>query len=92
MPGPAGSRRWACIATASLQLDGRDIEAADDPKAREQELEAELRAYASPFRTAEALGIEEIIDPRATRSILCDFANLAAKRREPGRSTFGMRP
>ena len=36
--------------------------------------------------------IEEIIDPRDTRPLLCEFANLAAPLRTPGRSTHGMRP
>jgi hypothetical protein len=35
----------------------------------------------SPFRVAEAFGVEEIIDPRDTRPLLCEFANLAAKLR-----------
>jgi hypothetical protein len=28
---------------------------------------------ASPFRTAEAFGIEDLIDPRETRPYLCQF-------------------
>jgi len=45
---------------------------------------------ASPFRTAEAFGIEDIIDPRDTRSLLCNWvesaydieqANLGPKKR-----------
>jgi hypothetical protein len=31
----------------------------------------------SPFRTAEKYGIEDIIDPRDTRPLLCEFAGLA---------------
>ena len=31
----------------------------------------------SPFRTAEIFGIEDIIDPRETRPLLCEFADLA---------------
>ena len=38
----------------------------------------------SPFRTAETFLIEEIIDPRDTRPLLCEFANLTAKLREAG--------
>jgi len=33
-----------------------------------------------------------VIDPRDTRRLLCDFANLAAPLRTPGPSAFGMRP
>ena len=40
----------------------------------------------SPFRTAEAFWIEEIIDPRDTRRLAVEFAGLAEKLREPGRS------
>ena len=53
--------------------------------------EAGLEALQSPLRTAEAFGVEEIIDPRQTRSYLCRFANLAAPLRQPGRPHFGYR-
>ena len=46
----------------------------------------------SPFRTAEAFIAEEIIDPRHTRKLLCDFVNLAAPLRKPGKVSFGLRP
>ena len=46
----------------------------------------------SPFRSAETFWIEEIIDPRDTRPLLCEFAELAAPLREPGPSTHRMRP
>lgn len=69
---------WPSAEWGSLPIEGgvaaafrREIEAAADPKAREQEIEEELRALASPFRTAEAFGVEDIIDPRDTRPYLC---------------------
>jgi acetyl-CoA carboxylase carboxyltransferase component len=68
------------------------IEAAPDPAATRAEIEARLEALQSPLRTAEAFGVEEIIDPRQTRSYLCRFANLAAPLRQPGRPHFGYRP
>ncbi|VAW03908.1 Propionyl-CoA carboxylase beta chain, partial [hydrothermal vent metagenome] len=34
----------------------------------------------SPFRTAEQFLIEDIIDPRDTRPLLCEFAELAQRR------------
>jgi acetyl-CoA carboxylase carboxyltransferase component len=46
----------------------------------------------SPFRTAEAFLVEEIIDPRDTRPLLCEFANLAAPLRTAGPPSFGYRP
>src|ERR671918_2152626 len=35
---------------------------------------ARLDAVRSPFRTAERFSVEEIIDPRDTRPLLCDWA------------------
>ena len=46
----------------------------------------------SPFRTAETFWVEEIIDPRDTRRLACDFARLAEKLRTPGEAKFQMRP
>ncbi len=75
---------WPSAEWGSLPIEGgvaaafkREIEAAQDPKAREAEIEAELRAAASAFRTAEAFGVEEIIDPRETRALLCRFIEAA---------------
>ena len=51
----------------------REIEAAPDPAARLQEIEAML----NELRTAEAFGVEEIIDPRDTRPLLCDWVTMA---------------
>ena len=50
----------------------REIESASDPEAKRAEIEARLDAIASPFRTAEATG-QDIIDPRDTRPLLCEF-------------------
>ncbi len=68
----------------------RDIAEAADPEGKRQELESMLREMSSPFRTAEAFGVEEIIDPRDTRSILCRFVEVAehallSRLRESGR-------
>jgi acetyl-CoA carboxylase carboxyltransferase component len=78
---------WPSGEWGSLPVEGgvaaafrREIAAAEDPKAREKELETELRAYSSPFRTAEALAVEEIIDPRETRPLLCEYIALAESR------------
>ena len=40
-----------------------------------QEIEAELRRFASPILTAEAFAVEDVIDPRDTRPYLCRFIN-----------------
>lgn len=75
---------WPTAEWGSLPVEGgvaaayrREISAASDPARAEREIEAELRAYSSPFRTAEAFGVEELIDPRETRGVLCEFAALA---------------
>jgi len=88
------SGRWG-----SLPLEGgieaayrADIEGAADPKAKMAEIEARLNKLRSPFRSAETFWIEEIIDPRDTRKILCEFVELAAPLRGTGPSTHAMRP
>ncbi len=72
---------WPSGDWGSLPLEGgieaayrRELEAAEDPVALRAEIEARLDAVRSPFRTAERFGIEEIIDPRATRALLCEWA------------------
>ncbi|MEQ1497737.1 MAG: carboxyl transferase domain-containing protein [Novosphingobium sp.] len=54
-----------------------EIEAAADPQAHLAAIRDRLNKVRSPFRTAEIFGIEEIIDPRDTRPLLCEFAGLA---------------
>lgn len=55
----------------------RVIAESDDPEAKKAEIEAQLEALASPFRTAEAFNIEDIIDPRDTRPMLAEFVEMA---------------
>jgi acetyl-CoA carboxylase carboxyltransferase component len=69
-----------------------ELEAVPDPTAKLKEIEARLERYRSPFRTAEAFLVEEIIDPRDTRSLLVEFANLAAPLRRSGKPRFCTRP
>ena len=75
---------WPSGDWGSLPIEGgvqaayrREIEASPDPSARRREIEERLGQYRSPFRTAEAFGIEEIIDPRDTRPLLCDWVEIA---------------
>ncbi|MBM3558133.1 MAG: methylmalonyl-CoA carboxyltransferase, partial [Alphaproteobacteria bacterium] len=90
---------WPSGDWGSLPLEGgieaaykAEIAAAPDPKARLAEIEARLNQVRSPFRTAETFGVEDIVDPRDTRKLLCEFANLAAPLRRVGPSAFPMRP
>ena len=90
---------WPSGDWGSLPLEGgveaaykAEIAAAADPAAAQAEIEARLEAVRSPFRTAEAFLVEEIIDPRETRPLLCEFAALAAPLRRPGPTSRGLRP
>ena len=53
------------------------LEQAEDPEAMLTEIKNRLSKVTSPFRTAEQFLIEDIIDPRETRPLLCEFATLA---------------
>jgi acetyl-CoA carboxylase carboxyltransferase component len=55
----------------------RELEASEDPVALREQIERRLTAVTSPFRTAEHFSVEEIIDPRDTRPLLCDWAERA---------------
>jgi len=88
------SGRWG-----SLPLEGgieaayrAELDAADDAGAKLAEIEERLTKLRSPFRSAETFWIEEIVDPRDTRRLLCDWAELAAPLRRPGSFTHPIRP
>ena len=92
---------WPSAEWGSLPIAGgvqaayrRQIEAADDPDALRAEIEKRLDAFTSPFRTAEIFGIEEIIDPRDTRSMLCEWVETAYRLlpSQLGPKRRGMRP
>ena len=51
----------------------REIEAADDPVAYQKSIEEQLLEESSPWKTAEAFAVEEMIDPTETRSYVCKF-------------------
>jgi acetyl-CoA carboxylase carboxyltransferase component len=90
---------WPSARWGSLPLEGgieaayrADIDAAEDRGAKLAEIEQRLQLLRSPLRTAEAFWAEEIIDPRQTRRLLCEFAGHAEKLREPGMLGRGIRP
>ena len=90
---------WPSADWGSLPLEGgieaafrADLDAADDRDAMLAEITERMNRVRSPFRTAEAFLAEEIIDPRDTRPLLCEFANLTAELRRPGRRAWGYRP
>ena len=90
---------WLSAYWGSLPLEGgieaayrAEIDAAADPRAKLAEIEERLNKLRSPFRSAERFWVEEIIDPRKTRSLLCEFARLAEPLRRPGVASFSIRP
>jgi acetyl-CoA carboxylase carboxyltransferase component len=85
---------WPSAYWGSLPLEGgieaayrADIDAAEDPAAKQKEIEDRLNKLRSPFRSAEKFWVEEIIVPRKTRSLLCEFARLAEPLRTVGPPT-----
>ncbi|MCP4682542.1 MAG: hypothetical protein GY864_09435 [Desulfobacterales bacterium] len=76
---------WPSARWGSMHIEGganaayrREIESSPDPDKKRAEIENHLEMLASPFRTAEASGTE-IIDPRDTRSLLCEFISDAQR-------------
>ncbi len=90
--GPSGTAlphrfAWPSARWGSIPVEGgvaaaykREIAEAEDPEAYVAALEARYRAIASPFRTAERFGVVDIIAPRETRPLLCDWAEQAHAR------------
>jgi acetyl-CoA carboxylase carboxyltransferase component len=90
---------WPSAYWGSLPLEGgieaayrADIDAAPDPKAKMQEIEERLNRLRSPLRSAEKFWVEEIVDPRKTRSLICEFVRLAEPVRTPGPVSMSIRP
>jgi acetyl-CoA carboxylase carboxyltransferase component len=90
---------WPSGDWGSLPIEGgieaayrAELAAAADPAKLRSQIEERLNVFRSPFRTAEAFLVEEIIDPRDTRPLLCEFANLAAPLRQPGIVATSFRP
>ena len=88
------SANWGSMPIAGgLEASYRsEIGNAEDPQAKLAEIEARLARLRSPFRTAEAFNFDEIIDPRHTRRLLCEFVNVSAASLEPGPPAYGHRP
>ncbi len=92
---------WPSADWGSLPIEGgieaayrRELEASDNPVALFEEIRTRLDAVRSPFRTAERFGIEDIIDPRETRPLLCEWVQdaYALLPSQLGRPSHGTRP
>jgi acetyl-CoA carboxylase carboxyltransferase component len=71
-----------------------ELEQASDPAAEAARIRAELAALGSPFRTAEKFGVQDLIDPRDSRPLLCAWVRDAYRvlPELAGRPSFGTRP
>ncbi|HEX9066347.1 MAG TPA: carboxyl transferase domain-containing protein [Streptosporangiaceae bacterium] len=67
---------------------------AADPAAEAELIRARLAALTSPFRTAERFGVQDMIDPRDSRPLLCDWVRDAYRvlPELTGPAAFGVRP
>ena len=94
--GPYGTIfSWPSAESGALPLEGgvavafrREIAAAPDPEAKRQELEEKLARGRTPFPRAEIFGVHDLIDPRRTRPVLCQWLEwteplLARRLQEP---------
>ncbi len=92
---------WPSYEMGALPVEGgvavafhREIAAADDPDAKRKELEQKLMQNRSPFPMMESFAVHELIDPRRTRSKLCQWVEWVQPLLEDlkGPVTWGMRP
>ena len=92
---------WPSVESGALPLEGgvavafhREIASAENPEAKRKELEEQLRANRSPFPRAESFAVHELIDPRETRPVLCQWIDWIQPQLESliGPVKFGMRP
>ena len=92
---------WPSGDWGSLPVEGgiqvayrRELEASDNPQELLEDLASRMESVRSPLRTAEAFGVEEIIDPRDTRPLLCEWVDDAYTLlpQHLGPSTHTMRP
>ncbi|OPX36605.1 MAG: carboxyl transferase [Desulfobacteraceae bacterium 4484_190.2] len=91
---------WPSAVWGNIPVEGgvyaahrREIESAEEPEACLEKLQETYMAISSPFRTAEAFGIEDIIDPQDTRPLLCEWVEMAynVEKNNLGPKTRGMR-
>jgi acetyl-CoA carboxylase carboxyltransferase component len=97
----ARSWAWPSADFGSLPVQGgieaafrAQLAASENPEAALAEIAGRLAAIASPLRAAERFGVQDVIDPRDTRALLCDWVGdaWATLGRLTGPPSFGMRP
>jgi acetyl-CoA carboxylase carboxyltransferase component len=90
---------WPSGDWGSLPIEGgievaykAELASATDYDAHLAKIRDRLNRLRSPFRSAEYFEIEEIIDPRDTRPVLCRWAHLARKATRVESPAFSYRP
>lgn len=90
---------WPSGDWGSLPIEGgievaykQDLADSEDPETLLGEITERLNRVRSPHRSAEFFEIEEIIDPRDTRPMLCEWIELAQRSIPLGGSAFSYRP
>ncbi|MFT7601418.1 MAG: acetyl-CoA carboxylase carboxyltransferase component [Acidimicrobiales bacterium] len=99
-PGAESFRfAWPSGDWGSLPIEGglevaykAELAESDDPEGLLAEITERLNRVRSPHRSAEFFEIEEIIDPRDTRPLLCEWIALAQRSLKPGPTGFSYRP
>jgi acetyl-CoA carboxylase carboxyltransferase component len=91
---------WPSAQWGSLPLEGgieaaysAELRASPDPVQLRAEIESRFDYARSPLRAAERFaGNADLIDPRETRAVLCEFAEMAYRALSPGIKRATMRP
>ncbi len=92
---------WPSVASGALPVEGgvavafrSALKQAEDPDALRKELEEKLAAARSPYPSAESFAVHDLIDPRETRPMLCQWVEDIQPRLGELRSpvSFGLRP
>jgi acetyl-CoA carboxylase carboxyltransferase component len=99
-PGSESLRlAWPSGDWGSLPLEGglevaykAELAASDQPEQLRAEIAERLNRVRSPHRSAEFYEVEQIIDPRDTRPMLCDWVRLARRTLRPSPPSWGYRP
>jgi acetyl-CoA carboxylase carboxyltransferase component len=92
---------WPSMQSGALPVEsgvqlafGKEIAEAEDPEARRRELEEEMFAAQSVYPRAEDFGVHDLIDPRKSRPLLCDWIDEVEGqlRQGTGPRAYAMRP
>jgi propionyl-CoA carboxylase beta chain/acetyl-CoA/propionyl-CoA carboxylase carboxyl transferase subunit len=82
---------WPTAEIAAMGIDGavdiiyrNEIESADDPEERRQEIIDQFAGRTGPMRAAESMGIDAVIDPAETRSWVRQSLERAPEQYESG--------